>query len=180
MKNIAKPTDYEYALYYQDFINLVQKDVQVLKQLKENAKALELLLKNLPEEILLYSYEKGKWNIKDILQHLIDVERVFLQRALRFARADKNPQAFFDENKFAEEANASKINIKKLLKDYKNVRNATLSFFDNLPATSHKKTGIASNSAMSVRACAWIICGHELHHIKVLKQKYLVKIEPNK
>jgi uncharacterized damage-inducible protein DinB len=180
MKNIAKPTDYEYALYYQDFINLVLTDVQVLKQLKENAKALELLIKNLPEEILLYSYEKDKWNIKDILQHLIDVERVFVQRALRFARADKSPQAFFDENKFAVEANASKLNVKKLLKDYKNVRNATLSFFDNLPATSHKKTGIASNSAMSVRACAWIICGHELHHINVIQQKYLVNFEPAK
>jgi uncharacterized damage-inducible protein DinB len=180
MKNIAKPTDYEYALYYQDFINLVLTDVQVLKQLKENAKALEVLIKSLPEEVLLYSYEKDKWNIKDILQHLIDVERVFIQRALRFARADKSPQAFFDENKFAVEANASKINIKKLLKDYRNVRNATLSFFDNLPATSHKKSGIASNSAMSVRACAWIICGHELHHMNVIQQKYLLKMEANK
>ena len=175
MKNIAKPTDYEYALYYQDFINLVNAEVPVLKQLKENAKAIEILIKNLPEEILLYSYQNDKWNIKDIVQHLIDVERVFIHRALRFARADKNAQPFFDENKFALEANATKIPIKKILKDYKNVRNATLSFYENVTTASLKKTGIASNSAMSVRACGWIICGHELHHINVIKQKYLLK-----
>lgn len=172
MKSITKPTDIEYAVYYQAFINLVKDDVQVLKQLKENGKAIESLIKSLPEEKLLYSYENDKWNIKDILQHLIDVERVFVQRALRFARADKNAQAFFEENKFAVEANATKIPIKKLLKDYKNLRAATLSFFETLPTSTFKKTGIASNSAMSVRACAWIICGHELHHLKIIKEKY--------
>ncbi len=175
MKNITKPTDSEYAHYYEAFIGLVNNEVQVLKQLKENAKEIEILIKTLPTEKLLYTYEKDKWNIKDILQHLIDVERVFVLRALRFARADKNAQPFFDESKFAVEANATKIATTKLLKDYKNVRNATLSFFETLPITALKKTGIASNSAMSVRACAYIICGHELHHLYIIKQKYLVK-----
>lgn len=175
MKNIAKPTDNEYAVYYQDFINLVNTDVQVLKQLKENEKVIIALIKSLPDETLLYRYEKDKWNIKDILQHLIDVERVFIHRALRFARADKNAQAFFEENKFAAEADATKLPTKKLLKDYKNVRAATLSFFETFPISTLKKTGIASNSAMSVRACAWIICGHELHHLLIIKQKYLMQ-----
>lgn len=176
MKNIIKPTNEEYALYYEDFIKLVDEEVQVMKQLKNNCKIIENTILALTETELLFKYEIGKWTIKDIIQHLIDVERVFIQRALRFARGDKSPQAFFDENKFALEANAVKTPTKKLLKDYKNVRNATLSFFETLAVVNLKKTGIASNSAMSVRACAWIICGHEKHHFKIIKEKYLQQV----
>ena len=172
MKKIVKPTDNEYALYYNDFIKLVKNDVAILKQLKDNAKIMEQFILSLSEAELLFSYEIGKWNVKDILQHLIDVERIFVHRALRFVRADKSTQSFFDENKFALEANAIKIPIKKLFKDYKANRNATLAFFENITIKDLKRTGYASNTPTSVRACAWIICGHELHHFNVIKQKY--------
>ena len=172
MKKIAKPTDNEYALYYQSFIKLVNDDGALLKQLKDNCKMIEHFILSLSEAELLFSYEIGKWTVKDILQHLIDVERIFVHRALRFVRADKGTQTFFDENKFAEEANANKIPIKKLLKDYKANRNATVAFFENITVKDLKKTGYASNTPTSVRACAWIVCGHELHHFNVIKQKY--------
>ena len=172
MKKIAKPTDNEYAFYYNDFIKLVKEETPLLKQLKDNCKTIEQFILSLSEAELLFSYEKDKWTTKDLLQHLIDTERIFVHRALRFVRGDKDSQSFFDENKFAVEANATKISIKKLLKDYKANRNATLAFFENISIKDLKRTGYASNTPTSVRACAWIICGHELHHFNVIKQKY--------
>ena len=172
MKELPKPTSEEYALYYNAFVQLVYKETALLKQLKNNCKTIEQFILSLTNEELLFSYQKDKWTVKDILQHLIDIERVFVHRALRFVRADKAAQPFFNENDFASEANADKISIKKLLKDYKANRNATLAFFENLTTKDFKKVGYASNTPTSVRACAWIICGHELHHFNVIKQKY--------
>jgi uncharacterized damage-inducible protein DinB len=174
MKKIKKPSDIHYAVYYEPFIKLVQDDVLVLKQLKENSKTISKIILSLTEEQLLYKYETYKWCIKDIVQHLIDVERIFINRATRFARNDKSPQPFFNENDFADEALASKINVKKLVKDYTNCRQSTISFFENLTPKMLERVGVASNSAMSVGACAWIICGHELHHFNVIKEKYLI------
>jgi hypothetical protein len=175
MKKIAKPTDWEYAQYYEPFVAKVNADVSVLQQLKANLKLVQTLLENTPESLLFGSYEVGKWNIKDILQHLIDFERVFVYRAMRFARNDKTAIPFFDEKVFAKVANASTIPTKKLFKEFKTTRLATISFFENQNASSLKKTGIASNSSMSVRATAWIICGHELHHLKLIAEKYVLK-----
>ncbi len=174
MKKISKPSDTEHALYYNQFIQLVSENEPVLKQLKINAKKMEDMVYNLSDEALTTNYEKGKWTIKDILQHLIDSERVFVCRAMRFARNDKSPQLFFDENSFAKEANAIKTPLRKLIKEYKTTRQATITFFENQNAVILRRTGIASNSCMSVRACAWIICGHEIHHLQVIANKYLI------
>ena len=105
--------------------------------------------------------------------HLIDGERVFLYRAMRFARNDKSPLPFFDENEFAKQANATAMPIRKILKEYKTTRQATLAFFTNQSAATLKRIGMASNASMSVRACTWIICGHELHHWNIIQDRYL-------
>ncbi len=173
MKKINKPTDLEYAVYYEPFLKKLPADTNVFKQLKENATILKLLLLTLTEQELTTAYAPGKWSIKDILQHLIDFERVLIYRAMSFARNDKRPIPFFDENEYAKQANATKQSIKKLLKDYKTLRQSTFAFFENQTAASLKRTGIASNYTMSVRACAWIICGHETHHLTIIKEKYL-------
>ena len=173
MKKINKPTDLEYAVYYEPFLKKLPADTHVFKQLKENSKVLKLLLSTLTEQQLTTAYAPGKWSIKDILQHLIDFERVLIYRAMSFARNDKRPIPFFDENEYAKQANATKQSIKKLLKDYKAVRQSTLAFFENQTAATLKRTGIASNYTMSVRACVWIICGHERHHITIIKERYL-------
>ncbi len=173
MKKIAKPERVEHALYYNNYIDLVNENESVLLQLKNNAKEVELLLKSLSNEILNSSYAADKWSIKDILLHICDCERVFLYRAMRFARGDKSALSFFDENEFAKQANANELTIKNIFKEYKTTRAATLAFFQNQRVAILKKTGIASNASMSVRACAWIICGHELHHFRFIKFKYL-------
>ncbi len=173
MKKITKPTQFEHADYYGNFIKLADQNVSVLDQLKNNAKQIETLILSLTEVQLTTPYAEGKWCIKDIVQHLIDCERVFVYRAMRFARYDKTTQPFFDENEFAKAAKAASIPIKKLLKEYKTTRQATLAFFNNLSADTCKRAGIAGNTMTTVRALAWIICGHELHHWRVVRERYL-------
>lgn len=173
MKKIPKPHFTEHTLYYEQYLNLVNEEVSVLEQLKQNAKRITQLYKSLPQEKLLYAYAEGKWTMKDILQHLTDVERVFTYRAMRFARKDKTPLPFFDENEFARNAMADRISITKLLKEYNATRNATVAFFNNLTAKQLKETGFASQTLTSVRACLWIICAHEVHHLNIIKERYL-------
>lgn len=173
MKKIAIPQENEYALYYEKFITLVNQEKSVLDQLKENAKINERKLLSLSDEVLSTPYAPGKWSIKDIIMHLTDGERVFLYRAMRFARNDQSPLSFFDENEFAKQANASSMPIRKILKEYKTTRAATLAFFSNQSAAILKRKGFAGNTPTSVRACAWMICGHELHHWKVIQDRYL-------
>jgi uncharacterized damage-inducible protein DinB len=173
MKKIPKPTDTEYAVYYEPFLQKLPTDLNVFKQLKDNATQIKTLLLSLTEQQLTTPYATGKWTIKDILQHLIDFERIMIYRATCFARNDKRPIPFFDENEYVKQAASNKIPIKKLLKEYKTLRQSTLAFFTNQTAATLKRSGIASNYTMSVRACAWIICGHELHHINIIKERYL-------
>jgi uncharacterized damage-inducible protein DinB len=173
MKKIPKPADTEYAVYYEPFLQKLPTELNVFEQLKNNATEIKNSLLSLTEQQLTTPYSIGKWTIKDILQHLIDFERIMIYRATSFARNDKRPIPFFDENEYAKQAVAFNQPIKKLLKDYKAVRQATLSFYNLQTATTLKRSGIASNYTTSVRACAWIICGHEMHHINVIKEKYL-------
>ena len=173
MKKISFPNPSEYAVYYQKYLDEISSETHVMKALKESAKKIDSVLRNLSEENLLFKYAPGKWSIKDILQHLVDTEKVFLYRAMRFSRNDKTPLPFFDEDAFAEQAHADKIPIKKLLKEFKAQRALTLAFFDNQSASFLKRTGMASQASMSVRACAWIILAHENHHWTVIENKYL-------
>lgn len=173
MKKIAEPNHLEHAMYYEQYIKLVSKDTSVLDQLKRNGKMLTELIKSLSEQQLTTPYADGKWSIKDIVLHLIDCERVFIYRAMRFARNDKSPLPFFDEDAFAKEGQANKLKTSNLLKEFNTTRAASIAFFNNQSAPVLKRIGMASNYNMSVRACAWIICGHELHHVNVIHERYL-------
>ena len=177
MKKISKPTLDEHAVYYEKCIAMVDNDSSVLNQLKENGKRVVNLYKSLDTAQLTTPYEVGKWSLKDLLMHLIDCERVFIYRAMRFARKDKTPMPFFDEDEFAKNAQADLIPINKLLKEYQATRNLSIHFYYNLNTAQYKQIGIASNCNMSVRACPWIICGHELHHLAVVKERYLKRSE---
>ena len=173
MKLIPFPNELHYALYYEDTIKLVDKNTSVLLQLKENAKYLESLVKSLSEEQLLFRYAEGKWCIKDILQHIVDIERILYFRGMNFVRQNKLPQQWIDENAFAISAEAAKKPLRKILAEYKTQRAASLAFYKNLSHKELKRCGIASNFDMSVSATLFIICGHELHHLNMIKEKYL-------
>jgi uncharacterized damage-inducible protein DinB len=173
MKLIPFPNELHYAMYYEDIIKLVDKNISVLQQLKDNAKLVETLLKSLSEEQLQYKYAEEKWCIKDILQHIVDIERLLSFRGMNFVRQNKTPQQWIDENAFATSAEAYKKPLRKILAEYKTQRTASIAFYKNLSHKELKRCGIASNFDMSVSATLFIICGHELHHLQIIKERYL-------
>ncbi|WP_338410469.1 DinB family protein [uncultured Flavobacterium sp.] len=124
-------------------------------------------------ELLDYRYEPFKWSIKDIILHLIDSERIFAYRALRISRNDKTKLPGFEENDYVTYANASSRSLEDIINEYRSVRNATISLFNSFSDGQLKRIGNASDKEVSVRAIGYIILGHELHHIKIIKERYL-------
>lgn len=169
---ITRPTISEYAPYFQTYIQLVNEDDLVLA-LKRIAKIWNALVSEIPEEKLNYKYAAGKWSIKEVLIHLTDAERVFAYRALRFARNDKTELSGFDENSWAKESHADERSLESLIKEHNNVRGASISLFENLTDEISMRSGPANGKEISVRALGYIICGHELHHLRVIQERYL-------
>jgi uncharacterized damage-inducible protein DinB len=162
----------EYHPYFKPYIDKVGND-RLLKSLKKGKKKTIKFFKKLPTSKLEYQYEDEKWTPKDILLHLIDSERTFNYRALQVARAENVNLEGFDENEFAKNANANTRSLKNLLKEYKSVRKSSINFFKNTTENDFLKTGKANNNTLSVRAVGFLICGHEIHHIQTIKERYL-------
>jgi hypothetical protein len=131
------------------------------------------LLRPVSEDIAAFRYDEGKWSVKQVIGHLIDVERIMTYRALRVARGDQTPLPGFDENAYAQTAGSDQRTLRSLLAELEATRAATAAFFHNLPAETWMRIGIANNNAISVRALAFIIAGHELHHREILQDRYL-------
>lgn len=163
----------EYASYYEAYINQVSDEYTLTEELEISVHRLIKFVQEIPLDKFDYRYEEGKWTIKDILQHLIDAERIFSYRALRFARNDKTELASFEENIYAEEANANKRSIMDLLTEMAVVRQATLSLFKTFSQEELMRNGIASSNPMSVRALGFVIIGHQNHHQRIFKERYL-------
>lgn len=169
---ITPPQPSEYAPYYGTYIKLVNEDDLVLA-LKRIAKIWNDLVSGIPEEKLNYRYAEGKWSIKEVLIHLTDAERVFAYRALRFARNDKTALSGFDENVWVPESNAGERSLDSLIKEHNNVRSASISLFESFSDEVSQRTGLANGKENSVRALGYIIAGHELHHLKVIQERYI-------
>jgi uncharacterized damage-inducible protein DinB len=117
-------------------------------------------------------YAPGKWTVKDILQHIIDAERVFAYRALRFARNDKTQLPGFDENDFANAANANQRSLTELINEMVTVRQSTFEMFSAFDDALQRRTGTSASGEISVAALGFTIVGHETHHLRVLEEKY--------
>jgi len=176
MRSINKPSPSEYPEYSKIYIDLASNSGNVLQLLRQNQQNLKDIIFNLPEEKLLYKYDVNKWTIKEILVHLIDDERIYAYRALRFARNDKTELPGFDEKNYVVFSNAKERTIESIFTEYNSVREATISLFENFPEEALLRTGIAEGKTneRSVRAYIYHIAGHELHHINIIKQKYLI------
>lgn len=162
----------EYNPYYTQYINNAC-DIDIVKGLKENLERNLSFYSNIPEEKHNYAYAEGKWTVKQVLLHIIDTERIFAYRALRIARNDKTPLAGFEQDDYVDSANTSNRSMDSLLDEYESVRNASISLFESLNTEELKRVGVASNSPISVRAIGYILTGHENHHNRVIRQKYL-------
>jgi uncharacterized damage-inducible protein DinB len=173
MPKFNLPSTFDYAPYYAPFVAKCNTHEAINKQLVQQGKTLVALLKNLSAAQLLYKYAADKWSIKDILQHIIDVERVFIYRAMCYARGDRRSILFLNEAQYADVAKAYKKPLSKLLKEYKATRAATVALYNNLATQDLKRDGIATFAPMTVNACFYIIAGHELHHVQIIQEQYL-------
>jgi uncharacterized damage-inducible protein DinB len=173
MKRIAKPEEGEYAPYTIMYIGLLPDDGLVLEHLRDNLKATTELILLIPEEKLSYRYAEGKWTIKEILAHIVDDERIYAYRALRFARNDRTELPGFEQDDYALHSGANERDVKDILSEFAAVRHATISLFEGLDERALKRSGVASGNVMSVRAAAYHIAGHELRHVQIIRERYL-------
>jgi len=151
------------------------KDQDVMEALKDSSSKMLAIVRALPEGKGDYAYAAGKWTIKEMLCHMIDAERIFAYRALRFARNDRTPLPGFDENSYAPEANAGARTLAHLVREMETLRQTTIDLFANFTPAMLDRTGTASNMPLSVLTLGYIISGHETHHRKVLTERYLSK-----
>ncbi len=169
---IQKPSAEEYNAYYQPFIDLIEGDD--LTQILENThSATHKLIRNLPLKKQDYRYAEGKWTIKEVLLHLIDTERIFNYRALRFARQDKTDLPGFEQDDYIPTAKASARSIESIAQELAAVRRSTIMLFQNFDEEMMNSIGTANGTQMSVRAISLVIPGHELHHCNIIKERYL-------
>lgn len=165
----------EYAPHYQPYINAVGAEADLIEELEISMHRTVRFMQEIPMDKFDYRYAEGKWTIKEIIQHLIDAERIFAYRALRFSRNDMTPLASFDEDAYATVVNpvASKRHLQDLLTEFTAVRHATLTLFKSFTEEDLLKKGIASGNPMSVRALGFVIIGHQNHHKRVFTERYL-------
>jgi uncharacterized damage-inducible protein DinB len=165
------PTN-EYSSYYAPYIDALG-DVNLIEELEISLHDFIRFVQNIPMDKFDYRYAKDKWNVKEIIQHVIDTERIFAYRALRISRNDQTPLPGFDENEYIKNTDAAKRGIQDLLTEFSAVRHSNLFFFKSLSDEQLKRVGIASNSDVSVRAIAFIMIGHQKHHQKIFQERYL-------
>jgi uncharacterized damage-inducible protein DinB len=170
--NINQLPENEYAGYFSTYVKIIEKGI-LNEELEICLHEFIKFVQNIPLDKFDFRYAEGKWTIKDIIQHLIDAERVFAYRALRIARNDQTALPGFEENDYVHYANATKKSIQELLTEMAVVRQATLSLFKSFSAEDLLRIGTASNNKISVRAIGFIIIGHQKHHQKIFEERYL-------
>jgi len=173
MIKIEKPKEGEYAAYAIMYISLLPDDGEVIMHLRNNLVTVKNFIASIPEEKLTYRYAPDKWTIKEVLVHVIDTERIFAYRALRFARNDKTALPGYEQNDYVPYSRANERSLESIFREYSAVRVATLSFFESLSGEDFLRSGTANGNPASVRALAYQIAGHELHHVKIIKERYL-------
>lgn len=169
---ITKPPSTDLPDFYTRYIDQVP-DGDLLELFVGIHRDTNQFLRSLSEEALMYRYAPDKWTIKEIVGHLIDGERIFTYRALRFSRNDRTELSSFDENLFAPESNANHRSGKDLLDEFDLVRASTIAMYRSFSDAMLDRKGSANQTIVSVRELGFIIAGHELHHQEVLKEKYL-------
>jgi uncharacterized damage-inducible protein DinB len=158
--------------FYHNYINQVAEDDLSEAFTRESASFVRFL-ETIPTDKYDYRYAEGKWTIKEVLQHIIDAERIFAYRALRFARKDSTPLPGFDENSFAAASKADARSWDKLVEEFKVVRRSSELLFNSFDDDQLQANGVSSNSPNYVLALGFILIGHAMHHQKILKERYL-------
>lgn len=172
MTNITAPDRTEAVEYYFTYIDQVPGG-DICDILRAQLPETVTLLNGISEEQSLHRYAPEKWSIRQVLSHLNDTERLFVFRALWFARGFDSPLPSFDQHIAIATAGADDRPWSSHLEEFRAVRSATVGFFQDLPADAWSRRGIASGNPFTVRALAYISAGHVAHHVKILRERYL-------
>lgn len=175
LRKIPKPKKSEYPPDSVIYMELLKDDDMILQHMKDNFIKVKQFIYGIPEEMLYYRYAEGKWSIKEILVHIIDDERIFAYRALRYARFDKTKLHGFQQKEYVFYSDADERSLESIFEEYEAVRNATIAMLNSFPEQAFDRSGASAGSIYNrtVRALAYYIAGHELWHIKIIKERYL-------
>ena len=169
---IGRPAPAEYAPYFGTYIDKVG-DGDILALLRKQIGETMSSLASLSDQDAMFRYAPGKWSVKEVVGHISDTERIFVYRALCFARNEKQALPGFDENEFVAAASFDDRPFADHLAELQAVRAASLAFFSGLNEKELGRTGLANQKPFSVRAIPYIVAGHEKHHVGVLRERYL-------
>jgi uncharacterized damage-inducible protein DinB len=169
---IVRPEAGEFAPHYGTYVNAVQGS-DALPALKAQRETTARFLAAVPESRAGFRYAEGKWSLREVVGHLCDAERSFAYRLLRFARADATPLSGFDENTYVPAGEFERRSLASVAGEFVAVRDATLALVQGLTAEALQRRGPANGKEISARALAWVIAGHEAHHIRVLGERYI-------
>lgn len=157
--------------FYKNYVKLIE-ETDLIQALRISGNRAQEILHSIPQEKQDFMYAENKWTIREVLCHMIDTERIFTYRALRFARHDQTPLAGFDEQTYTPESNAHGRELKNILAEMAHLRMATIDLFAGFNAEMLSRKGTANNNELSVASQGFIIAGHETHHIRILSERY--------
>lgn len=178
---IEKPAPSEYAPFYAGYISAIAAlgDGDILETLERQTSELRQLAAAIPAERESYRYGKDKWSVREVFGHLIDGERVFSYRTLRFSRGDQTPLPGFEENDYVAASHSDRRPLSSLVDEFALLRQANLLLLRNLAPEDWPRTGTANGHPVSVRALAFIMAGHVRHHLNILRDRYGIALNPD-
>lgn len=168
----SRPSSDEYPPYYASYVARVSEG-DLRQIMEEQVVDYGTTLGGLSAEQALFQYAPGKWTVKEVLGHVIDSERVFAYRAMRFARRDETALPGYDENHFVANAGFNDLAVGDLLKEFAHLRRSNILLFDSFRDEVGSASGLANGLPVTVRALVYINAGHAAHHLAILKEKYL-------
>ena len=163
----------EYHPFYSGYVQKVPKNTGLIDGYTQAEKTMIDFFKSIPTEKHDYCYQPGKWSVKEVVQHVIDTERIFMYRCLRLARHDKTPLSGFEQDDYIKPSLANRKTMDDLVEEYAAVRHNSIVFLKSLRDDDLKFIGISDGNKMSARAAAFIVLGHEIWHKEVLEKRYL-------
>ncbi len=169
---IAPPSISELSEYYQSYFHYLP-ETDLMEAMQRLTKESDKFYSEITESQAGYSYADGKWQLKEVVGHICDTERIMVYRALRIARKDKTPIEAFDENFYTENSFYSSRSFSSIYEEWKSIRAASLSFFQNLDLSSYGNVGTANKTPVSVKAILYFIIVHERHHQRIIRERYL-------
>jgi uncharacterized damage-inducible protein DinB len=156
------------------YVDLVPTDGRVLQHLSDNFKAVQQLVAKLSPAQLLHRYAPGKWTIKEVLVHMVDDERIYAYRAMCFARGEQQSLPGFEQDDYTANSGANKRSLESIMEEYEAVRHSTIALFSSFTGEALARWGNANGYKCTVRGLLYHLTGHELHHLKLINEKYLV------